>query len=119
MGPRRTTIAYSSETAVGEVAEVKVHVYYCKYTGKHVLSTQCNLRTAPRRETDRSIVVDTAKFATRVYNSAAADPVFIKRRCAGGQAATSVSIASRAGLETERAGAPVARAARGRPPRSA
>lgn len=80
MGPRRTTLTYSSETAIGDAPETKVFVYYCKYTGKHVLTTECNLKTAPRRSKDHSIYVDTKKYTTRVYNSEVQDPVYIKRR---------------------------------------
>ena len=34
-------------------------VYYCKYSGKHALTTDCNLATVPRRGTDHSLVLDT------------------------------------------------------------
>lgn len=66
MGPRRTTLTYSSEDAA-PVAEQKVYVYYCKYSGKHALTTDANLSEAPRRATDHALVVDTMKHTVKLH----------------------------------------------------
>lgn len=58
--PRRTTLTYSSEDA--QVAAVEdIFVYYCKYSGQHVLTTNCDLAKAPRRRTDEATVIDTKR----------------------------------------------------------
>ncbi len=41
------------------VGDKPLYVYYCKYSGKHALTTDCNLATAPRRRTDHALVLDT------------------------------------------------------------
>ena len=46
--PKRTTLTYSSEDALAD-DEQQLHVYYCKYSGRHVLTTTCDLRRAPKR----------------------------------------------------------------------
>lgn len=43
--------------------------YYCKYSGKHALTTNCNLNSAPRRRADHSLVVDTTKYTVRLYTT--------------------------------------------------
>eukprot|EP00884_Botryococcus_braunii_P012205 jgi/Botrbrau1/20986/Bobra.0144s0005.1 len=64
--PRRTTLTYSSEDAQVAAGE-DVFVYYCKYSGKHVLTTNCDLTKAPKRRTDESSVIDTRRFVVRLY----------------------------------------------------
>lgn len=68
MGPRRTTLSFSSEDAPA-LEEAKVFVYYCKYSGRHALTTDCNLNTAPRRRTDHALVIDTARHTAKLYTS--------------------------------------------------
>lgn len=39
----------------------QVYVYYCQYSGRHALTTSCNLNRAPKRRTDGARVIDTQK----------------------------------------------------------
>lgn len=64
--PRRATLTYSSEDAP-TVGESKVYVYYCKYSGQHTLTTNCNLSKAPRRRTDGARVIDTKVYTVKLY----------------------------------------------------
>ncbi|BDA44464.1 probable UPF0428 protein CXorf56 homolog at N-terminal half [Coccomyxa sp. Obi] len=64
--PKRTTLTYSSEDAP-EVRGNELHVYYCKYSGRHVLTTNCDLSRAPKRRTDGSTVLDTAVYTYKLY----------------------------------------------------
>lgn len=66
--PRRATLTYSSEDAPA-VGESKVYVYYCKYSGQHTLTTNCDLNKAPRRRTDGSRVIDTKIYTAKLYTS--------------------------------------------------
>ena len=68
MPPRRTTLTYSSEDAA-PVDQAQVFVNYCKYSGKHAITTDCNLNKAPRRRTDHALVVDTSKYTVKLYTS--------------------------------------------------
>jgi len=61
----RTTLTYSS--AENGANTEQLHTYYCKYSGSHALSTDCDLSKAPRRRTDGSIVLDTEFYAVRLY----------------------------------------------------
>lgn len=79
MGPRRTTLTFSSEDA-GPLKEAAVFLYYCKYSGKHVLTTDCDLSKAPRRRTDHSLVIDTTKHTVRLYNTSDGGEKLIRRR---------------------------------------
>jgi uncharacterized protein YggU (UPF0235/DUF167 family) len=53
--------------------------YYCKYSGKHALTTDCNLNTAPRRRTDHALVIDTTKYTAKLYTTDGGAK-FLKRR---------------------------------------
>ena len=53
--PKRATITFSSDDAPAVDSE-ELHVYYCKWSGKHAMTTNCDLRRAPRRRTDNSSV---------------------------------------------------------------
>ena len=53
--PKRATITFSSDDAPLVDSE-ELHVYYCKWSGKHAMTTNCDLRRAPRRRTDNSSV---------------------------------------------------------------
>lgn len=44
-------------------------MYYCKFSGKHALTTDCNLGRAPRRRSDSSRVIDTEKYTVRLYTA--------------------------------------------------
>ena len=56
--PKRATQAFSSEDA--QVADdAKIGVYYCRYTGEHVLITDAELARLPKRKTDSARVLDT------------------------------------------------------------
>lgn len=79
MGPRRTTLTFSSEDAV-PLQEASVFVYYCKYSGKHILTTDCDLSKAPRRRTDHALVIDTDKYTVRLYNHADGGEKLLRRR---------------------------------------
>ena len=54
------------------VGDKPLYVYYCKYSGKHALTTDCNLATAPRRRTDHALVLDTQVGAAHCSFSACA-----------------------------------------------
>ncbi|KAL4419432.1 hypothetical protein ABPG77_006359 [Micractinium sp. CCAP 211/92] len=69
MPPRRTTLTYSSEDVGPVVGDKPLYVYYCKYSGKHALTTDCNLAAAPRRRTDHAIVLDTQAHLAKLYTS--------------------------------------------------
>ena len=43
----------------------QVYVYYCQYSGRHALTTSCNLNGAPKRRTDGARVIDTQKDKVR------------------------------------------------------
>ena len=53
--------------------------YYCKYSGKHALTTDCNLNTAPRRRTDHALVIDTTQYTAKLYTTEGGAK-FLKRR---------------------------------------
>jgi len=42
-------------------------VYYCRYSGKHAMTTDCDIETLPRRGSDGSYVLDTSRYVTRMY----------------------------------------------------
>lgn len=63
--PARTTLTYSS--AENGANTEQLHTYYCKFSGSHALSTDCDLSKAPRRRTDGAIVLDTEFYAVRLY----------------------------------------------------
>ncbi len=67
--PRRTTQTFSSEDAHVAGIEAAVHVYHCKYSGRHALTTDCNLAKAPRRRTDRAHVIDLDKHTVKLYTA--------------------------------------------------
>lgn len=48
---------------------VQVFVYYCKNSGKHAVTTNCNLNKAPRRATDHALVVDTQQYTVKLYTT--------------------------------------------------
>ena len=63
--PKRATQAFSSEDA--QVADdAKIGVYYCRYTGEHVLITDAELARLPKRKTDSARVLDTEKYTVRL-----------------------------------------------------
>jgi hypothetical protein len=66
--PRRATLTYSSEDAP-ELHSDQLYVYYCKYSGKHALTTDCNLAKAPRRRTDGASVIDTQLYKVKMYTT--------------------------------------------------
>lgn len=76
--PKRSTLTFSSNDNQA-AAPVELFVYYCKYSGRHVLTTDCNLDRAPKRRTDKSAVIDTEKHQVKIY-AREAGPKFIKRR---------------------------------------
>lgn len=46
-----------------------LYVYYCKYSGKHALTTDCNLASVPRRATDHALVLDTQAHLVKLYTT--------------------------------------------------
>ena len=63
--PKRATHAFSSEDAP-EADDEKIGVYYCRYTGEHVLITDAELAKLPKRKTDSARVLDTEKYTVRL-----------------------------------------------------
>lgn len=86
MGPRRTTLTYSSENAA-PLGEAPVFVYYCKHSGRHVMTTDCDLSAAPRRATDHALVIDTSSHTLKLYNTQDGGEKLIRRRCGAGDGA--------------------------------
>ncbi len=41
----------------------------CRFSGKHALTTNCELRRAPRRRTDGASVVDTQVYTAKLYTT--------------------------------------------------
>ena len=66
--PKRATLTFSSDDAPNIQSE-KLYVYYCKYSGRHALTTDCNLAKAPRRRTDQAAVIDTKKHSVKLYTT--------------------------------------------------
>lgn len=64
--PKRTTHTYSSEDAAPEGPESELFVYYCKHCGAHVLITDTQLQSMPRRKTDQALVLDRNKHLARL-----------------------------------------------------
>ncbi len=64
--PRRATLTYSSEDAP-QLGGDELHVYYCRYSGKHAMTTECDLPSAPRRRADNSRVLDLEAYTTKLY----------------------------------------------------
>lgn len=62
------------------VGDKPLYVYYCKYSGKHALTTDCNLAAAPRRRTDHAIVLDTQAHLAKLYTSDGGTKL-LRRRC--------------------------------------
>jgi|TARA_B110000977_G_scaffold62291_1_gene84722 uncharacterized protein YggU (UPF0235/DUF167 family) len=63
--PKRATQAFSSEDAP-DANDAKIGVYYCRYTGEHVLITDAELAKLPKRKTDSARVLDTEKYTVRL-----------------------------------------------------
>lgn len=40
--PKRATLTFSSDDAV-DVKSQELHVFYCKYSGQHAMTTDCDL----------------------------------------------------------------------------
>eukprot|EP00245_Coleochaete_scutata_P011005 TRINITY_DN3993_c0_g2_i1.p1 TRINITY_DN3993_c0_g2~~TRINITY_DN3993_c0_g2_i1.p1 ORF type:complete len:233 (+),score=40.70 TRINITY_DN3993_c0_g2_i1:190-888(+) len=59
--PKRTTHTYSSEDANPEGPQSELFVYHCKHCGHHVLITDAQLQTMPKRRTDNAYVLDKSK----------------------------------------------------------
>eukprot|EP00887_Chlorella_sp_A99_P001188 scaffold14.g1188.t1 len=57
----------STATLASSPPRRDVYVYYCKYSGKHALTTDANLSEAPRRATDHALVVDTMKHTVKLH----------------------------------------------------
>mmetsp|Transcript_5159 Transcript_5159/g.14829 ORF Transcript_5159/g.14829 Transcript_5159/m.14829 type:complete len:235 (-) Transcript_5159:303-1007(-) len=76
--PKRATLTFSSDDNQA-AAPVNLYVYYCKYSGRHVLTTDCNIDKAPKRRTDAASVIDTEKYQVKLY-ALETGPKLIKRR---------------------------------------
>lgn len=66
--PKRATLTYTSEDAP-KTTEAQLYVYYCKYSGIHAFTTDCDLNKLPRRRTDNSRILDMEKHAIRLQTS--------------------------------------------------
>ena len=76
--PKRATQAFSSEDA--QVADdAKIGVYYCRYTGEHVLITDAELARLPKRKTDSARFLDTEKYMVRLKAVADGKATMIRR----------------------------------------
>ena len=76
--PKRQTQTYSSEDAPA-ADDAKIVVYYCKYTGEHVLITDAVLSQLPKRKTDNARVLDTEKYTVRLKAEPEVKAVLVKR----------------------------------------
>ena len=76
--PKRNTQTYSSEDAP-ESDDAKITVYYCKYSGEHVLITDAVLGQLPKRKTDNARVLDTDKYTVRLKAEPEVKAKLIKR----------------------------------------
>lgn len=77
--PKRATLTFSSDDAPKVAPSEELHVYYCKWSGRHAFTTTCNLTKAPRRRTDDAAVIDTQKYQLKLYTSEAGAKL-IKRK---------------------------------------
>jgi hypothetical protein len=66
--PKRTTLTFTSENAA-KPDEEQLFVYYCKYSGRHALTTNISIGKLPRRKMDNSRVLDTQLYMTKLYTS--------------------------------------------------
>jgi len=66
--PRRSTHYYTSDNAQPNASDV-LYSYYCKYSGKHVMTTNVDIDTLPRRITDRSFIIDSEKYLIKLYTT--------------------------------------------------
>jgi hypothetical protein len=64
--PKRTTLTFTSENAA-KPDEEQLLVYYCKYSGRHALTTNISLGKLPRRKMDNSRVLDTQLYTAKLY----------------------------------------------------
>lgn len=67
--PRRSTQNFSSDNAQVAGTDTALHIYHCKYSGRHALTTDCNLATCPRRRTDRAHVIDLEQHTVKLYTA--------------------------------------------------
>lgn len=64
--PKRATLTFSSDDAPNVESE-DLFVYYCKFSGRHAMTANCDLRRVPHRRTDNSAVIDTQRYKVRLY----------------------------------------------------
>lgn len=65
--PKRSTTIFSSEDAdPAASAATALNVYYCAFSGEHLLTTDAVLAALPRRRTDGAAVLDTARHVVRL-----------------------------------------------------
>mmetsp|Transcript_7599 Transcript_7599/g.13149 ORF Transcript_7599/g.13149 Transcript_7599/m.13149 type:complete len:253 (-) Transcript_7599:610-1368(-) len=67
--PKRTTLTFTSEDAPVGTQEDRLFVYYCKFTGKHAFTIDCDISTLPRRRTDGARIVDTEEHTMKLYTT--------------------------------------------------
>lgn len=66
--PRRSTHYYTSENAKKPEDE-KIYIYYCKYSGRHAMTTDINIEVLPRRDTDNAYILDTEEHTVKLYTT--------------------------------------------------
>ncbi|GMH32640.1 hypothetical protein BSKO_00474 [Bryopsis sp. KO-2023] len=66
--PKRATLTYTSEDAPHLPGD-QLSVYYCKYSGKHAFTIDCDINKLPRRRTDDAIIVDTRQQTVKFYTT--------------------------------------------------
>ncbi|KAL6756952.1 hypothetical protein V8C86DRAFT_2612421 [Haematococcus lacustris] len=66
--PKRTTLTFTSED-VPQTNDDKLFVYYCKFTGKHAFTIDCDINKLPKRRTDGSRIVDQTEHTMKLYTT--------------------------------------------------
>jgi len=64
--PRRSTHYYTSENTHLTTEQLYFY-YYCKYSGKHVITISVNIKTLPKRNIDGSFILDKKKYCIEFY----------------------------------------------------
>ena len=66
--PKRTTLTFTSDESKANVGDTLL-VYYCKYSGRHALTIDCELTRLPRRRTDGARIVKLDEHQIKLYTT--------------------------------------------------
>lgn len=66
--PKRTTLTFTSEDAPA-AQEERLYVYYCKFTGRHAFTIDCDINKLARRRTDGARIVATEEHTIKLYTT--------------------------------------------------